>query len=267
MQSEALTHEHNVSADHGGGAASAASRKQEPTMPRTLIIAKRELVSYFNGPAAYIVICLFLVLMGVFFWNPFFLINRASVREMFDLMSVLLLPTAPAMTMALLAEEKRTGTLEVLLTMPLKDTEVILGKFLGALGLLCVLLLLTVPYPISVSTLGHLDWGPVFAGYLAVLLQGAAMLAIGVLASSWTENQLIAFFAGGIMCFALWIIARFLPFLPQSIASTVEWISFDYHYDNMLRGVIDSRDVLYFLSVIGFSLTLAFRSLESRRWS
>jgi ABC-2 type transport system permease protein len=236
-------------------------------MARTLTIAKREFAGYFNSPAAYIVICLFLVLMGVFFWNPFFLINRATVREMFDLMSVLLLPTAPAITMGLLAEEKRTGTMEVLLTMPVKDTEVILGKFLAALGLLSVLLLLTVPYPLSVSTLGHLDWGPVISSYFAVLLEGSAMLAIGVLASSWTENQLIAFFTAGIVCFAFWIVARFLPFVPQAAASTLEWLSFDYHYDNMLRGVIDSRDVIYFLSMIGFSLTLAFRSLESRRWS
>lgn len=236
-------------------------------MRRTLTIAKREFVGYFNGPSAYIVISLFMVLMGVFFWNPFFLINRASVRSMFDMMSVLLLPTAPAMTMALLAEEKRTGTIEVLLTMPIKDSEVILGKFMGAVGLLCVLLLLTLPYAISVSTLGQLDWGPVITGYLAVFLQGSAMLAIGVLSSSWTENQLVAFFSGGMICFAFWIVARFLPFVPDSFASPLEWISFDYHYENMLRGVVDSRDVIYFLSMIGFSLTLAFRSLESRRWS
>ncbi len=236
-------------------------------MRRTLTIAKREFTGYFNGPAAYIVICLFMILMGVFFWNPFFLINRATVRGMFDMMSVLLLPTAPAMTMGLLAEEKRTGTIEVLLTMPLKDSEVIVGKFLGALGLLCVLLLLTVPYPISVATLGKLDWGPVIAGYLAVFLQGAAMLAIGVVASSWTENQLIAFFSASIINFSLWIVTRFLPFVPMAAASPLEWVSFDYHYQSMLRGVIDSRDVIYFLSVIGFSLALAFRSLESRRWS
>jgi len=236
-------------------------------MRRTLTIAKREFTGYFNSPAAYIVICLFMVVMGLFFWNPFFLINRASVRSMFDLMSVLLLPTAPAMTMGLLAEEKRTGTVEILLTMPLKDTEVVIGKFLGALGLLVVLLLLTLPYPMSVSTLGHLDWGPVLAGYLGVLLQGSAMLAIGLLASSWTENQLIAFFSGGMICFAFWIMGRFLPFVPQNVATTLEWFSFDFHYDNLVRGVIDSRDVLFFLSVIGFGLALAFRSLESRRWS
>jgi ABC-2 type transport system permease protein len=236
-------------------------------MQRTLTIAKREFRGYFNSPAAYIVICMFLLLMGFFFWNPFFLINRASVRSMYDLMAVLLLPTAPALTMGLIAEEKRTGTVEILLTMPVKDTEVILGKYLAALGLLAALLACTVAYPISVATLGHLDWGPVVAGYFALLLQGGAMLAVGVLASSWTDNQLIAFFTSGMICFAFWIISRFLPFMPQSAASIVEWLSFDYHFQDLVRGVIDTRHVIYFLSVIGFSLALAFRSLESRRWS
>ncbi|HEX7480007.1 MAG TPA: ABC transporter permease subunit [Polyangiales bacterium] len=236
-------------------------------MQRTITIAKREFRGYFNSPAAYIVICLFLVLMGFFFWNPFFLINRASVRGMYDLMSVLLLPTAPALTMGLLAEEKRTGTIEILLTMPVRDAEVVVGKYLAALGLLAVLLACTVAYPLSVSTLGNLDWGPVFTGYIALLLEGGAMLAIGVLASSWTDNQLIAFFTSGIICFAFWIISRFLPFMPQAAASTVEWLSFDYHFQDMARGVVDTRDAFYFLSIIGFSLVLAFRSLESRRWS
>jgi ABC-2 type transport system permease protein len=236
-------------------------------MQRTLTIAKREFRGYFNSPAAYIVICLFLLVMGLFFWNPFFLINRASVRNMYDLMAILLLPTAPALTMGLLAEEKRQGTIEILLTMPVRDTEVILGKYLAAFGLLTVLLALTLAYPISVSTLGNLDWGPVWAGYLALLLEGGAMLALGVLASSWTDNQLIAFFTSGMICFIFWVVSRFLPFVPQQAASVIEWLSFDYHFQDIVRGVVDSRHIIYFLSVIGFSLALAFRSLESRRWS
>ena len=237
-------------------------------MTRTLTIAKREFRGYFNSPAAYIVVSLFLLLMGVFFWTPFFLSNRASVRGMFDLMSVLLLPTAPALTMGLIAEEKRAGTIEILLTMPVRDTDVILGKYLAALGVLAVLLLCTVAYPISVSTLGNMDWGPVCNGYFAMLLQGGAMLAIGVLASSWTDNQLIAFFTSGMICFGFWIVSRFLPFIqPPGLASVVEWISFDYHFQDMARGVLDTRNVVYFLSVIGFSLALAFRSIDSRRWS
>lgn len=236
-------------------------------MSKTLTIAKREFRAYFNSPVAYIVICLFLLLLGLFFWTPFFIAGRASVRGMFDMMSLLLLPTAPAITMGLLSEEKRTGTIEILLTMPVRDAEVVVGKFLGALGLLAVLLLLTVPYPMSVSSLGNLDAGPVVSGYLALLLQGSAMLAIGVLTSSWTDNQLVAFFSAGIICFALWFAARFVFFMPHQVAAIVEWCSFDFHFQNLVRGVIDTRNVIYFLSVIGFSLALAFRSLESRRWS
>ena len=235
-------------------------------MVNTLTIAKRQFRSYFNGPVAYIVIGVVLTLLGVFFWNTFFLFGRATVREMFTLLPIFLILAAPAMTMGLIAEEKRTGTIELLITMPVRDAEVIVGKFLGVLGLYAVLLLLTLPYPMSVSTLGHLDWGPVWSGYFGLLLQGGAMLAIGLLASSWTDNQLVALFLGAAICFAFWIVDRFLPFLPTAAASVFEWLSFDYHFRSMARGVIDTRDVVYFVSIIGFALAMAFRSLESRRW-
>ncbi|MGD8861906.1 MAG: ABC transporter permease [Myxococcales bacterium] len=236
-------------------------------MHKTLTIAKREFLGYLNGPAAYIVVCLFLLVLGLFFWTPFFIDARASVRGMFELMPILFLLTAPAISMGQLADEKRTGTVEVLLTMPLRDIEVVVGKYLGALGLLFVLLLLTLPYPMSVGSLGDLDWGPVWTGYLAAFLLSGTMVAIGLLASSWTENQLIAFFAGAVISFAFFIVSRFLPFLPQQMASAVEWASFDFHYSGMLRGVLDTRDIFYFLSLIGLCLAMATRSLESRRWS
>ncbi len=236
-------------------------------MQATLTIAQRQLRSYFSGPVAYIVTCLFLLLIGVFFWPDFFLVKRATVRDLFQVVSLLLVFAAPAMTMGALAEERGKGTLELLITMPIRDWEVILGKFLAAFSLYSIMLLITTVYPLSVSTLGNLDWGPVFTGYLALLLQGAAMLSIGLLASSWTENQLIAFFIGISMCFAFWFIDRFVPFLPRAAASVFEWLSVNYHFRSMVRGVIDTRNVVYFLSLIGFSLALAFHSLERRRWS
>jgi ABC-2 type transport system permease protein len=151
--------------------------------------------------------------------------------------------------------------------MPVRDAEVIIGKYLGAFGLYAVMLALTLVYPISVSTLGNLDWGQVWTGYLGLLLEGGAMIALGLFASSWTDNQLVAFFIAATACFAFWIIDRFLPFLPPGAASVFEWLSFDYHFRSMARGVIDTRDVLFFLSIIGLSLGLAFRALERRRWS
>jgi ABC-2 type transport system permease protein len=235
-------------------------------MHNILTIARRQFRSYFNSPSAYIVVCLLLLLLGVFFWPPFFVMGRASIRDMVQVMPLLLLVAAPAITMGLIAEEKRTGTIELLITMPVKDAEVVLGKYLAALGLWLVVLGATLAYPISVSTLGRLDWGQVSGSYVGLILEGGAMLALGLMASSWTDNQLVGFFVGAALCFAFWIVDRFIPFLPTQIASAVEWLSFDYHYRSMTRGVIDSRDVLYFLSVIGLSLGLAFRSLERRRW-
>lgn len=235
-------------------------------MRNTLIIAQRQFLSYFNGPVAYIVLCLMLLSLGIFFWQPFFLKGHATVRDLFEVLSVILVFGLPAMSMGLLAEEKRTGTIELLITMPVRDAEVVIGKFLGVLGLYGVLLLLTLSYPISVSTLGNLDWGPVMAGYLGIFLQGAALLAIGILASSLTENQLIAFFVALVVGGLLWILNRFIAFAPSQLTGLVEWLSIESHRKSMSRGVIDTRDLLYFLTLALFALLMAFRSLESRRW-
>ena len=236
-------------------------------MNQILTIGGRQFRSYFNGPVAYIVICIVMLTLGFFFWNTFFLFGRASTREMFRWLGLILVFALPALTMGLLAEEKRTGTIELLITMPVTEAQVILGKFLGVLGLYAVLLVLTLAYPISVSTLGNLDWGPVWSGYLGLFLQGSAVLAIGLMASSWTSNQLIALFVAMTLSVFLWVLDKFLALLPTNAASAIEWLSFDYHFQSMARGVIDLRDVFFFFSVTLFALALAFRALESRRWS
>jgi ABC-2 type transport system permease protein len=236
-------------------------------MNQILTIGGRQFRSYFNGPVAYIVICIVMLTLGFFFWNTFFLYGRASAREMFRWLGLILVFALPALTMGLLAEEKRTGTIELLITMPVTEAQVILGKFLGVLGLYAVILLLTLPYPISISTLGHLDWGPVWSGYLGLLLQGSAVLAIGLMASSWTDNQLIALFVALTLSVFFWVLDKFLALFPTNAASVLEWLSFDYHFQSMARGVVDLRDVIFFLSVTVFALALAFRALESRRWS
>ncbi len=236
-------------------------------MKHVLTIGGRQFRSYFNGPVAYIVICIVMLTLGFFFWKTFFLFGRASAREMFRWLGLILVFALPAVTMGLLAEEKRTGTIELLITMPVTEAQVILGKFVGVLGLYAVLLALTIFYPISISTLGNLDWGPVIGGYLGLLLQGSAILAIGLMASSWTSNQLIALFVALALSVFFWVLDKFLPLLPTNLTSVLEWLSFDYHFQSMTRGVIDLRDVLFFLSMTVFALALAFRALESRRWS
>jgi len=219
-------------------------------MRQILTIGGRQFRSYFNGPVAYIVICIVLLTLGFFFWNTFFLFGRASAREMFRWLSLILVFALPALTMGLLAEEKRTGTIELLITLPVTEAQVILGKFLGAFGLYAVLLALTVTYPISVSTLGNLDWGPIWSGYLGLLLQGSAVLAIGLMASSWTNNQLIALFVALALSVFFWVLDKVVALLPTNAAS-----------------VLDLRDVLFFVSMTAFALAVAFRALESRRWS
>jgi ABC-2 type transport system permease protein len=238
-------------------------------LDNTLTIAGRQFRGYFNGPVAYIVICIVLLALGFFFWTPFFLMNHASVREMFRLLGIMLAFAVPAITMGLLAEERRSGTIELLITMPVREAEVIFGKFLAAIGLLGVLLACTLPYPVSVSMLGNLDWGPVFTGYLGLFLQAAAMAAIGLMCSAFTENQLVAFFVGVAICLPLaWLFGAFLPFVPTGLLTTIfEFVSFDRHTEAMTRGVIDTRDLIYFVSIAGFALMVAFRALESRRWS
>lgn len=237
-------------------------------MRNTLTIASRQFRSYFNGPVAYVVLCLLLGVIGVFFWPPFFLAGRASVRQMFTLIAYAVTFAGPALTMGLLAEEKRSGTLELLITMPVREWEVIVGKFLAALGLWTVALLVTVPIPFAVSSLGNLDWGPVWAGYLGVFLLGGAVLAVGLAFSSFTDNQIVAFFLTLAASFVLVLLLGWMtPFFSGVVATIAEFVSFMSHLESLGRGVIDSRDVIYFLSVTGFALMVAFRALESRRWS
>lgn len=235
-------------------------------MQRIWVIFKRELSSYFNSPIAYIVIGLFLIIVSFLFFSTFFLVNKLSLRDFFGLVPVTYLFFAPAITMKLLAEEKRSGTIELLVTMPVRDSEVIVGKYFAALALLAITLVITVPYALTVSVFGDIDMGPVWGGYLGLFLLGGAYLAIGFMASSFTEHQIIAFFIAGFISFMLFLLNRILVILPDSVASILEYLSFDYHFSGIARGVIDSRNVIYFLSVITISLLIAYRTLESRRW-
>ena len=230
-------------------------------------IAGRQFRSYFNGPIAYIVVAVFLLVLGFLFWQTFFLHQRVTARELFNYFSLLNYFALPAVTMGLLAEEKRTGTIELLITMPVTDAQVILGKFLGVLGLYVVMMLLTLPYVFSISSLGELDWGPVFAGYFGLLLQGLALIGIGLACSSFTDNQLVAFFAALAISVFFFLIDKFLPLMPRGLQPMLEFISFDVHLNLLRRGVIAVRDTLFFLSVAGLAVLIAFRSLESRRWS
>jgi ABC-2 type transport system permease protein len=234
--------------------------------PATMAITKRELRTYFNSPVAYIVVTVFMLLAGYLFFNNVFIEKQAEMRGYFGLAPMLFSFIVPAMTMRLLAEERGSGTLELLITMPVRDWEVVVGKFLAALGLLAVLLGLTLAYAITVSSIGPLDKGAAYAGYFGLLLMGGAYAAIGVMASALTRNQIVAFILAFAISFALYLFGKILQVVPTGLQPLLAFLSIDSHFESISRGVIDSRDVLYYLSVIAVSLVIATLSLESRKW-
>ncbi len=232
----------------------------------TMHIFKREFKHYFvTTPIAYIVISIFLVLTGWFFFSTFFLYSQAELRNFFSLLPIIFSFIVPMITMRLFSEEYNVGSYEILVTMPVTDRDIILGKFLAALAFIAVMLLPTVSYAISVSLLGDLDWGPVIGGYVGALLLGAAFCAVGLFASALTKNQIIAFIIGMIICFALTMVDKILFFLPESMLGFFQFIGADFHFENVSRGILDTRDILYFVSVVFVALYGTFLVLQEKK--
>jgi ABC-2 type transport system permease protein len=229
-------------------------------------IFQKELRSYFNSAVAYVVIVVFLAIVGWMYTSSMFLINVASLRMMFELIPLVFLFVVPAVTMRLLAEEKKAGTIELLTTKPLHDWEIVIGKYLAAWALIGIALLPTLIYYITILFLGDIDNGPVIGGYVGLLLMAGVYVAVGLLASSLTENQIVAFIVGLLMMFAFYMMDKVLIFVPDFMTSVVEYLGIDFHFANIARGVIDSRDIVYFGSVLGFTLYLSVVSLERRKW-
>ncbi len=233
-------------------------------MRNVVPIARREVRAYFNSPIAYIVVGAFLLISGYLYFSTVFLAGSSSLRSFFSFTPVLLVVFAPAITMRLVAEELRTGTLELLTTLPVRDHEVVLGKYLAALAVMATALALTVPYAITVEAVGDLDWGPVVGGYLGLLLVSAALAAIGLATSTWTRNQIVAFILSLLLCLALWLFDKITLFVPEALGRVLEQLSIDFHFSNIARGVVDSRDLLYYLSVAALGLFVAVRSMQRR---
>jgi ABC-2 type transport system permease protein len=231
-----------------------------------LSIARRELASYFNSPVAYLVVTVYLILSGALFFNELFLQGQADMRGFFGIAPLLLFIIVPFLTMRLVAEERAQGTLELLLTMPLTDWEVVLGKYLAVLGLLGVLTLLTTPFAVTVSLLGPLDKGATLAAYIGMLLMSGVYAAIGLMASSLTRSQIVAALIALFIGFGLYIFGALQPILPPFLAQLANAMSINARFQSIARGVIDTRDVLYFGTLSAACLLVAQASLESRRW-
>jgi ABC-2 type transport system permease protein len=237
-------------------------------MANVLTIFGKEFKSYFVSPIAYVFIMVYLVVTNFLFFQGFFLINQADMRGYFGLLPWIFLFFVPAITMRTWAEEKKMKTLEVLLTWPIRDAELVVGKFLAAFAVLALALALSITIPITILFLGNPDVGAIVCSYFGALLMGAAYLAIGLWLSSITENQIVAFILGVVATFVLFIVGT--PFVtmaaPAWLVPVLSYLGLGTHFDSISRGVIDSRDIIYYFSVIGFFLFLNVRSLESRKW-
>ena len=234
-------------------------------MRQAIHIFKKEFGAYFLSPIAYIVIALFLLVTGWFFFAGFFIYNRADLRNFFNLLPIVFSFVVPAITMRLFSEELNVGSYEILITMPVTYLDVIVGKFLAGVAFIAVMLVPTLAYPLSVSFIGDLDWGPVMGGYVGGLLLGSAYCAIGIFASSLTRNQIIAFMMGMSICFILTMINKMLFFFPKAALSVIGYLAADNHFQNIAKGIIDSRDLLYFLSVVFIGLYSTHLVMQEKR--
>jgi len=227
----------------------------------------KELKSYFNSPMAYIFLVIFAVINGYFFTRTFFLFDQSDMRSLFNIIPLVYLFFIPAVTMSLIAREKNLGTMEVISTLPLKDIDFVAGKFLAAFSLVLTGLLVTLIHFFTLTQVGtNVDYGAVFTGYLGLALAGAVYSSVGTFSSSITDNQVVAFIIGIFIVLVFFLMDKMLMFVPVYLTGIIQYLSVDYHLSNISRGVIDSRNLVYFTSVVGFFLFMTVRILEIRKW-
>ncbi|MBI4348245.1 MAG: ABC-2 transporter permease [Elusimicrobia bacterium] len=225
----------------------------------------KETRAYFNTPTAYIIAVVFLAITGYLSAQPMFVAGQASAAGFLDLAPLLLTFFVPAITMRLFSEEQKAGTIELLQTLPVSDHEIVLAKYLAAVTLLWALLLMTLGFPFALSRLGNLDWGATLVGYLGLALAAAMLAAIGLFASAMTRNQVVAFIIGWAAAFVLYVLGKLDALVPPWLSPFTNFLGLDSHINSMARGVIDTRDLLYFLSLSGVFLFLALVRLQVSR--
>jgi gliding motility-associated transport system permease protein len=253
------------------------------TLRNITAIAGKELRSYFASPIAYIIIGLFALVFGYFFYVYLHVfmeqsqrmammgggnvnVNEQMVRGVLQNAAVIILFVLPMITMRTYSEEKRSGTIELLLTSPLTDFEIIVGKFLGAMGLYAAMLLVTVVDIAILFRLGNPEWRPIAAGYLGLLLMGGCFISVGLLISSLTKNQVVAGFATFAVFLLLWVINWLGDSAGPTGQAILSFLSITDHLDDFLRGIIDTKHLVYYFSFITFGLFLTAKSVDSERW-
>ncbi|MDR3237198.1 MAG: ABC transporter permease [Spirochaetia bacterium] len=228
------------------------------------VIMKRELRAYFTSPVAYIVIALFLVFNGFFFFKDFFYFRQAEMRSFFQRLPLFFAVFVPALTMRLFSEEKHSGSIEILLTMPVTTYDAVIGKFLAGSVFAALSLAPTLLYMITVIFVGSPDPGPLLGGYIGALFLGASYAAIGVCVSSSTKNQVTAFIIALAVNLTLWLMSNVTVFLPSKLRF-LEYFGIDFHFQNIAKGLIDFRDLVYFLSIIVIAVIAAVKIIDERK--
>ena len=242
-----------------------SDKKSAKTKSPAIIIMKRELKAYFTSPVAYIVTALFLIVTGILFYSVFFLYNRAELRQYFSLLPVLLSLFIPALTMRIFAEERRVGSIETLMTLPVTELDVVAGKYLASFLSTLIMLAPTLFYILPTVIFGSPDFGPIVGGYIGAIFLCACFTAIGVFSTSVTKNQIIAFFTAMIICMALTMIDTFLIFLPSQIVSFFSYLSASGHFTSISRGIFDTRDLIYFVSLTALFFTATVKVQQNAK--
>lgn len=230
------------------------------------VILERELYSYFTSWISYFVICLFLLATGLIVFSTFFISGRAELRNFFVLLPIIFSFVIPALTMRVFSEEKRSGSYETLLTLPVSIRDIVVGKYLAVLVSSIAMILPTILYVLTIYAFGTPDAGPVVGGYIGAVLLAASFCAIGIFASAITKNQIVAFLAAFLICLVPVLLDDFAILLPAAIVPFVKFVSAASHFESIARGVLDTRDVIYFVSVaLGFTAITMYVLDDARK--
>lgn len=239
-------------------------------MKAILTVARKELATYFNSPIAYIVVVFFLAFTSTWFFyiQQFLVQNVASMRSFFGILPVVFVILMPAITMRSWAEENKLGTAEVLLTLPFTEAQIVVGKFLGAFSLLAIMLALTLPVPLTISPLGDFATGQIVGQYIGTLLLGAAAISAGLFVSSLSQNQITSFILGVVVLLALTLVNQinFVLSLPRWLGDLLNQVSLNHHFRSFEKGILDSRDMIYYLLLAFLFLYLNTKVLVFRKW-
>ncbi len=235
-------------------------------MRRVVAICRKEIVTYFSGPVGYVAIAVFLALSGFFFMGILTYTREANLRYLFNNMSIMLLLVLPTITMRLFSEEKKMGTFELLMTAPIRLVELVVGKFLGAAAFLLIMIAPTLLFPLFVISFGTPDLGPIFTGYLGFTLMGLALVAVGLFVSSLTDSMFVAAVVSFGIMLALWVLSWAGDLMGGVGGDFVRSASVIDRLDGFIKGILDTGDIVYYISVMGIFIFLTIRSLDWRRW-